>query len=575
MPKLPKDFAALVYVHFGLFAAAFGAAWYVHTQPPKLPLIDEWLVLSDWTRAESTAGWCIAHHHEHRFPLTKAMWMGVLRVTGFRFDAPQYATFAFHMAAAILVLWTARRLRGRTHPIDLALAVLYLHFGHGLNWLMGYQLGFGLLAYGTAGWLWTAGRLACGGGSGWAVLSAVYTLPVLFCGGFGIGFTPAIALWFAFLALRVYRSGNSPAALGLLLGGILAGAYTVWALITLPTFLPGGQRPTDEPLVFVSVVGGYFGTALGAWPISGGVSPIMPPLVCGLVAAAYAVGTVRLVRRIRRIREASPTDVACLLVIFGTLVCAVAAGRARPGAILDRYAIASTGGLVALALSFIGPRTAPAAGFRALAVGAVCLAIAGALWRLNAAPGMFEAYRFRDSSHHLALDIKAGLPPMFLTGKHSGAINTNCGEVLTYYLRNLKRAGIPPFDAMPDDPPFRAEPIPGLPERAVWICPESQYFAGRDLPGLALPDPPTGAFGVRLVADTKKWYGRSKLILNWIDRTTGQPRAETAYPAYYETEVLLAFKLTGSPERLRLLLGSPVAVLHLYRFEWLIADPHQ
>ena len=92
----------------------------------------------------------------------------------------------FQISAATLIVWTARGLRGRSHPADVIFAVLYLHLGHGLNWLMGYQLGFGLLAYSVAGWIWTAGRLARGGGRGWAWLSVAYCVPILLCGGFGI-----------------------------------------------------------------------------------------------------------------------------------------------------------------------------------------------------------------------------------------------------------------------------------------------------------------------------------------------------------------------------------------------------
>ena len=197
-----RDRWVVLYLHTVLAAAAFASGWFVYSQAPALPLVDEWGLLHEWTQSPSTLEWAWQHHNEHRYPLTKLIWLGFLRATDFRFNAPQYATLALMISAAVLALWTARGLRGRAHPVDAALPLLFLHYGHGLNWLMGYQLGFALAAYGVAGWLWCAARLSAGGGRGWAYLSALYAIFILTCGGFGLGFTPPLAIWFGYLAVR-------------------------------------------------------------------------------------------------------------------------------------------------------------------------------------------------------------------------------------------------------------------------------------------------------------------------------------------------------------------------------------
>ncbi len=520
--------------------------------------MDEWLVLDDWTQSPSTAAWCFEHHNGHRYPLAKALWLGALRVTGYRFGAPQFLTLAFQISAAMLVLWTARGLRGRSHPADAIAAVLYLHLGHGLNWLMGYQLGFGLLAYAIAGWMWTAGRMSRGGGRGWAILSAAYCVPILLCGGFGIAFAPAVVLWMAHLGYRTSRTGR----VGYGIAAVLAAAYAGWVVATLPPMVEYGYSPIAQPLDFFGVAGGYLGVALGHWPAVENPSPVLPAIVCGTVAGAYVAGSLRLARRIVRNRGDDPLDVVLFLVILGTLLVAAAAARARPAAMLGRYAIASAGGLVALALSF-AKRDAPRPGRRSAGLGAlVAILLAVGLWHLNEGPGISEAYRFGIPSDDLAADIRAGEPALVLVGKHSASINTLCGEKLSDYLRHLKEARIPPFAAMPDDPPYRAEAIAREP--VIW----------KEKPApLDIPAPPAGVIGLRLVADSKAWSGRSKLLLKWIDSGTGQSREEGAYPPYFPGAVRLVFKTTGTPTRVRLEAAVPPIELHLSQFEWLIAAP--
>ncbi len=312
----------------------------------------------------------------------------------------------------------------------------------------------------------------------------------------------------------------------------------------------------------MGVVGGYLGVSLGHWPAFENPSPVLPAIICGTIALAYAFGSLRLLRRIVRRRGADPLDMVLLLVILGTFLVAAASARARPAALVDRYAIASAGGLVALALSFVKRDCAPQSRLSNALTSSVGILIAAGLWHVNERPGITEAYRFGIPSDELAADIRAGEPALFLTGKHSASINALCGEKLSDYLRHLKEAGIPPFAAMPDDPAYRAGPI--LREPVIWK---------EKPPPFELPPAPVGVIGLRLVADSKAWNGRCKLQLKWIDSGTGQAREEGAFPPYFPGAVRLILKLTGTPTGARLELAAPLTELHLSQFEWLIAAP--
>ena len=114
------------------------------TQGSPLPIMDEWDLLAKTGDGHLTFGWMIQHHGEHRFPLPKLLWLTALRVTGYDFRAVMFVTLTLLVAASILLMWTARRVRGLQHPADALFPALLLHWGHGFNFIMSFQLGFAL-----------------------------------------------------------------------------------------------------------------------------------------------------------------------------------------------------------------------------------------------------------------------------------------------------------------------------------------------------------------------------------------------------------------------------------------------
>ena len=277
MKPATADRVWLTFGHFAVAAMALAAGWLIQSQGQNLPVMDEWYLLTQCLESRSLMEWAFEHHNEHRFPITKLAWAGLLKATNFNLKAPMYASLIALASAAVLMQWTARRIRGHSHPVDALFAVLLLHFGHCFTFLMGYQLGFALFAYGIAGWLWCAAQLTRGGGTIWVILAGVFSALILQCGGFGLAFTPVIAGWFGVVAIQAIRKSK-------LFGGVVSAgfatafvAYGIWICLTMPKFVTEeGLDPLDYPFDFIAAIVGYLMSGLGQWPT--GLGPVGPLL---------------------------------------------------------------------------------------------------------------------------------------------------------------------------------------------------------------------------------------------------------------------------------------------------------
>jgi len=572
MPNWPKDLAALAFVHSGLIAATAGAAWFVHTQSPTLPLSDEWDVLHGWVESDSTWSWALAHHNEHRYPLSKLLWLGILRATGFNFAAPQYATLGLLIASALLFLWIARSLRGRAHPVDLMFPALLLHFGHAFNLQMGYQVGFALVAYAIAGWLWCAAKLSNGGGPAWALLSGGYAGALILCGGFGLAFTPVVLFWFGYLGLRAKREGRRHSALAFGAFFALALGYSAWTALTMPKFqVSGGLSPLEQPGDFLTGVAGYLTSAAGCWP---GRDPMESWVVVAVaipILLAYGVGFRMLANVIDDSDSRRRTmAVAILLVLLGTVLVGAAAARARGVGLAERMTTSSAAGFAAVLLGMFALSSPRRGGWASIFSGVAGVSVAIGLVWANQKTGLDRAFEMRDSDHHLCADIRVGETPDFLAGRHGGGIGVLMGDRFAEQIRSFRKAGIPPFATLPDDPPYRRVAVVSKGFPASWTFAEADWLAGSPPPSLTLPDPPTGAIGLRLYVATIRSTGRMKLLLRY--RSGGREQDTDAQPFYFCLSMHLFFRLEGPAKDLRLLPGSALGKIDIESAEWLVVD---
>src|SRR5438105_3263931 len=112
------DRRAVTFVYVVTALLTVAGAWFVTTYGSRLPVMDEWDLLSEWLACDSTAEWLIAHHNEHRYPLTKLIWLSSLRATGYDSKPLLYLPFALLVASSAALLQVARRIRGYQHAAD-------------------------------------------------------------------------------------------------------------------------------------------------------------------------------------------------------------------------------------------------------------------------------------------------------------------------------------------------------------------------------------------------------------------------------------------------------------------------
>lgn len=565
MPKLPKDWPGLLFVHLAWLVLAFTPGWFVHTQATRYPLMDEWDILREWIQADSLWDAIGMHHNVHRYPLTKLVWLGTAWAAGWNFGAPQYLTLGFLAATALMPLWTARGLRGRSHPVDVLLPALLLHLGNAFNLQMGYQVGFVLFCYGVSGWLWCAGRLAQGGGSGWVVGSCFFMLLMTPCGSFGVLFSPVVVFWLLFLA-RQTRFQHI--RFGLFTYAALTAAYVAWNLLTMPHSETTGISPTANPGEFLTAVAGYLTAGIGCWPAREHAPAwwIVAATIPVLMLYPTAMRTLA-----NRLDDADPRRiavVALLGVMIGSIIVGAAAAKARGGGYHDRFSTPSAMGLIAalLGLTAFSQLRFSRVGHVSLSVLAILLTI-GLQWA-NFQPGANTGFVYRDSSHELNKDVQAGMPPMYLAGRHGGAPGVYIGERFHDTLLALKRRGIPPYTRLADDPQLTPIPIPGI-SKAIVHLDDADLQAGRLPEPIRLPDPPPGAQALRVLTKTKKPEHRQKMVLKYTSAGVGYEPYSVPDPSGLPMHMIFPFQARAT--NLRLLPASVFDEIELSEFEWLMA----
>jgi hypothetical protein len=560
----PKDWPAVLFVHLAAVACCVAAGWLVTVDgSPRVPTKDEFAVLSDYARRGEVGGWLVVHHNEHRYPLGKLVWLATLRATGYNFRAPTYLTVALHTSAAVLLLWAIRGHRGRSHAADAVVPGLLLHWGHAHNLIYGYQLVFALCVYGVAGWVWAAGRLARGGGTGWLVAASGYGTVLVLSGGFGIIFTPLLVAWIGYTAW--HRRSAPDRRVGRVVAGAFAAAwvgYSAWAWATTPTLVVA--TPDRSPWAFLQNTTQYlavgFGERLAVPHHPEWVAPASWVAAGGLYAAAVGVLLVRWWRGAFR----GPLAAAVLLALGGVILLGAASAYARGYGLAARFVTPSA---IGLAVVWVG---LGAAGRVRAWVRVAVLLLATGVWWVNMETGRREGYYTRIVLAELANDLDAGLPPVFVQGRYATATPVFMFDGTADMVRALRDTRIGPFAHSGPDPEFTLVSVTGVVLPLDLSCGPDAVTAGNP-PRIPLPDPSRPIVGVRVTVRADAAGGWQRVLLRWRDADTGVERREWAFPPWVPARTALAFPVSGRPADLRIEAGTGLQRLTVEAVEWMAA----
>lgn len=443
------------------FAGAFvWAVWLVMTVADlvwvgryglAVPFIDEWLMVPAVTGREAVDWrWAWAAHNEHRFVLARPLLLVLYRLAGMDFRAAVLVNVLLLAALAAALASAAAAVRGRPAFTDAFFPLLLLHFGQSENLIWSWQLVYLLSVAVIGSFLIVIARAGNRLEGRWALGTAACLIALPLCGGMGLAFVPALAVWVAWNAAGAYRGGRKRDGL------VLAGAAGAAALLTVLYLVslswpekPPRARGASAAETWLQLLGVSFGLVdTRYWWAWGGLAAGF--LVAGVLLAAGAAVTDRAQR---------PGALGLLAFFAGVVALTAAVGWGRGGlGLFGRYATLLSPGLCAVyftALICGGVRAG------ALIPAALLLCVGLMTWR-NIRLGVEGAARLRAGADAFVADVHAGHPTLALADRYSRYpfVLYPDRDLLARWMAMLHDAGAPTFRDIRPDPPYRVARLP-------------------------------------------------------------------------------------------------------------------
>ncbi|MBM4268252.1 MAG: hypothetical protein FJ144_16845 [Deltaproteobacteria bacterium] len=400
-------------VVWGIWTAALAAAfYYVARYANDLPYRDEWQMVTVATDGcPGEPSWFFKHNNEHRIPLPKLVYCGLMAVSGGDFRAGTLLSVAMFGAVAAGLMIVVSRFRGRVALQDAFFPLLLLHWGHAENFVLSFQIAFTIpiaLAAAAAGVILSDRARESSLASSFVVACAVL-MP--WCSVVGLALAPALVPWLIWSGTAAWRARTTRGRrLAVLLwsGAAICEASIVFLLMNFPrSRLPSPGLASDARLLAHLVLQALGPTAL-QFPVAYGA------IVLGVAAAIFRAVVRSLIAAPREGRRAIG------LLLFVGAVLALLAGLAHGRSLMaltaspaNRYV--SIGILLYLGL-FLLAALAPGAW-------ATRLQVALAMLVVSSTPGSYALGRDFGATLSARLepvfaDVRAGVSPAMLAERH-------------------------------------------------------------------------------------------------------------------------------------------------------------
>jgi hypothetical protein len=402
-------------------------------------------------------------HNEYRWPLPKLLFYLLLKATGSDFRSGMYACVIALGGLSGAMILAARRLRGRTSYADALFPLLFLHWGHYENLLMGCQICYILPLCFACTILLIMLRHRDGLTLRSSLLAGGCLVGLPLCGGSGVGLTPALAIWlvgtgiWSWFAPGPRQKKVAPVSI----------ACAAAALLLVGLYFVGYQRPPYHPpspslratlhhsLRCLAV--GFGPGVERLWPFSGLVVPALLLAFAGLLLA-------RSIRDPRERRRAA--GLVCLLGAVGCVVLGVGWARAGLGpqqAFEGRYSVFAIPMICAI---FLYSQICSNRGINELIQMSIFI-FACFIFPMNMLSGKDRGRATHAVMRHFEHDMVHGVSPLELARRHGKFIFMSDNEQeLSRLLLDLRRAGIGKFRLMQSESPGLEVPTPVIPHEA-------------------------------------------------------------------------------------------------------------
>jgi hypothetical protein len=456
----PADRRTFWFVYGAWAVMVLQALVFVARYPHAGPIIDEWEFIPALLGEEPFWPWVWTLHNEHRFPLPRLLYYPLFQLTG-DFRAGCYVTLAGVAAVALLLIATARRVRGRLHYADAFFPLSLLHVGHWENFRMGYQIVFMMnLAFAAILLrvivLTNRENLLRRG-----LEAGLTTLLLLGCGAGGLAFGPFVAVWLLALAHWFWhaRPPRRSRVLWLLL---LAAAVPVYVWL----YLQGYHRPAHhaDPVkiwgstseaawqalrsALQALTMAIGPAAIGLWPVSA--------VLLFLILFEMALFLVRLLAT----NVAERPRVLGLLLYLGAVAfmgfgigwgrCVFVERDGSPGfmGLSSRYGWITWPWLGAA--YFLGLLYG---GRRARWITAGIFGITLAMLPFNVATGFIQGEKDREANTAWEKDVREGLTDEELIQKYHANVYDDLQERMRVGLKLLRKHRVQYYRPLPEPPP--------------------------------------------------------------------------------------------------------------------------
>ena len=462
----------VVFVWASMLVVALGLVYRYGTR--TLPQYDE-----VWALYDSGPGihidWLWKTWAEHRIPLAKLIWKGVLQLTNYDFRAGNFLTVLGLSSTAGLMLWTAKKIRGRTILADAFFPLAILNVGQAQVFLWWWQVNH-VLAPILATVLLSVVvvrseqlRLA---DVRWI---GVGLIVLVLCGPGGLPYVAVFATWLAVWTAANWRSFSPqkrqqsvwvfmPTLIALALMGLYFVNYTPYFPINDPSSIPSWPPPAgmrDTAIATLQVLG-----------MSLGIATKPHAELCGFAIFAVGLATIAmLIWRALKYSDDQLRTLGLMLFLATAAVLVFVIARSRAGMGLDyiyqgHYFVTV---MPALCCMYLVWEIQGGVVGRLVQFGLV--AAIAVLFPLNLVAAIQIGQDVRQRTAAFEHDVRNGIPASVLAERHFASDLVPRAEKLAVILKDYKAHSIGIFKEIRDDPAASTEEVDvavAILDQVVW-----------------------------------------------------------------------------------------------------------
>jgi hypothetical protein len=406
----------------------------------NIALAEDWEMVPAMTGHEpDLLGWVWSQNNEHRLPVQRLIYLGLLRATG-DFRSGMIANQMLLASLSAVLAWTAAKARGRWRWSDILFPLALLHIGHWENLIWSWQIQFVWSVFVTGLLIVLVVRAPHWQLTG--ILAATVLLVLLpISGANGIVMAAAMAIWLAAQAIAQVRAGLVPgdrwAGAALLVSALLC--FVVIGVYFIGYEKPEWSPPLASPVEFVRATAYYFSYALGP-----GSRRFLVPCFAFVVLFTAMGGALASYAAAFGPREGRLRAFGLTLFIAAGVALGAAIALARgalPVQLPDRYALFSVLNLLAAVFAW---ELYAAKRVGGLAQGALAAALL-VLLPLNILAGFDWRNWYVSGMTKVEADIAAGASPAEMARRHYGFLKHWDEPGLHEAIGMLREKGIGPF----------------------------------------------------------------------------------------------------------------------------------